>query len=83
MNCWLYMVLMFAVQTYEGKAIIQNQRHEYDARMVLWLLDQHYSHLTAAIILLGDMLQFLTSNTLDNSWRQNEDGRSMCASIRL
>ena len=67
MNCWLYMVLMFAVQTYEGKAIIQNQRHEYDACMVLWLLDQHYSHSTAAIILLGDMLQFLTSNTLDNT----------------
>ena len=25
---------------------------------------------TAAIISLGDMLQFLTSNTLDNSWRK-------------
>ena len=38
--------------------------------MVLWLLDQHYSHSTAVIISLGDMLQFLTSNTLDNSWRK-------------
>ena len=49
------MVLMHTVQTYEGKAIVQSQRHAYDARMVLWLLDQHYSHSTAAIISLGDI----------------------------
>ena len=49
-NWWVYMVLTHTIKTHDGKAIVYNHRHTYDARQVLYLLHAHYTVSTTGVI---------------------------------
>jgi hypothetical protein len=66
----MYLTLTFTVDTFQGKAIVEQYRHNQDARSVLHALIQHHSNSTVGVITAGDLLEFLTSDVLDSAWNK-------------
>ena len=62
------MVLTFVLQTVQGKAILQRHRLTKDARAVLKQLVDEHSNSTAGVIDAGEILGYLTTDTLDSNY---------------
>ncbi len=69
-NRWMYLALTFIVETPQGRAIVEQYRHNQDARSVLHALVQHHAHSTVGVVAAGDLMEFLTSDILDSSWNK-------------
>ncbi len=67
---WMYLALTFIIETFHGRAIVEQYRNNQDARSVLFDLVQHHTNSTVGVIAADDLLEFLTSDVLDSAWNK-------------